>query len=351
MDTATLLKRYPISYESALSVARTWKDAGGRPEIEIGALEPLLWKDGQLGPADLVAGLVGLGLKVTMTTNGSLLADSAHRLKAAGLSLLRISWHTTDPGRYREMSGHGDYNQFLAGIKSALEAGLQISLNRTLIKGQTEDLPDQLAFIDSHKLRLKLHDLMWTPEIDGIYGELYQEWRPVIRKAVLPRTVRIETSRPAVGRRRVRFHLKSGGMVEVKVGDGIDRSDHPCATCPSTRVCLEEFGDYIRVEPELEGYFCYLRRDFQFDWKPIVTAGPNASDMLRSVLRELVGGRADAVLYGSVLRYIAVPYCNYNCFVPGTGISWCHKNSGDFSFPGRPRRAKYADAAPFNVLN
>lgn len=351
MDTSTLRKRYPIAYESALAVARTWRDANGRPESEIGALEPLLWRDGALGPADLVAGLVGLGLNVTMTTNGSVLADFAHTLKEAGLSLLRISWHTTDPGRYAEMSGHGDYNRFLAGIKSAIEAGLRISLNRTLIKGQTEDLPSQLDFIDSHKLRLKLHDLMWTPEIDGMYGDLYQDWRPVIRKWVLPRSVRIERIRPMIGRCRVRFHLNGGGMVEVKVGDGIDRSDHPCATCPSTRVCLEEFGDYIRVEPELDGYFCYLRRDFQFDWKPIVMAGQNAPNTLRSVLRELVGERANAILHGSVLRYVAVPYCNYNCFVPGTEISWCHKNTGDFSFPGRPRRAGPSAAPHFNVLD
>jgi len=131
--------RRPMRYDAALAIARAWRDAGGRPSIELGALEPLLWKDGDLGPADLVSGLVGLGMNVTMTTNASCLSAKAHGLKAAGLSLLRISWHTTEPLTYREISGHGDYGNFWADICSAVDAGLKISFNRTLLRGSCHD--------------------------------------------------------------------------------------------------------------------------------------------------------------------------------------------------------------------
>src|SRR5437588_677390 len=125
------VKRQPLSYNDGLAVACAWRDAGGRPIIELGALEPLLWRDGELGPADLVSGLARLGMAVTMTTNASRLAVHAHALKRAGLSLLRISWHTTDPLTYREISGHGDYGVFWSGLCAAVEAGLKISFNRT----------------------------------------------------------------------------------------------------------------------------------------------------------------------------------------------------------------------------
>src|SRR5437588_7533110 len=127
-------KRNPLRFDDAVAVARLWRDAGGRCEVELGALEPLLWRDGRLTPSDLVRGLIEAGVRVTMTTNASLLERHAADLKEAGLSLLRISWHTTNPDRYREISGHGDYEAFYRGIEAAARAGLRISFNRVLLK-------------------------------------------------------------------------------------------------------------------------------------------------------------------------------------------------------------------------
>ena len=337
MEVAT--KRSPLSYRDALAVARLWCAVGGRPEVELGALEPLLWRDGKLGPADLVQGLVKTGVRVTMTTNASHLAREAIGLKNAGLSLLRISWHTTDPDQYRDISGHGDYGIFYRGIEAAAQAKLPISFNRVLLKGLADDLPAQLDFITKYNFRLKLYDLMWTPEIAGVYSEKYQDWRAIVRQYVLPRTSRIKRIGSAIGRRRLRFYLHGGGIVEVKIGDQVDRSKYPCATCSYRAVCLEEFGDYFRVEPELDTHFCYLRRDIGFTLRDLVTDATSSSGRLRSRLEESMGSQVDAVLHGAALRYIVVPYCNYNCYLPGTSISWCHKTSGDYSFPGRPRFA------------
>ena len=159
---------------------------------------------------------------------------------------------------------------------------------------------------------------MWTPEIASIYRDLYQDWRCVVRRFVLPRTVRMERIGHSTGRRR--------------------RDGDPCRDCSHGDTCLEGFGDYVRVEPELNGYYCYLRRDLRFSWREIVDAGPRASAILKSALHAATKGFSDALLRNAVLRYIVVPFCNYNCFVPGTSISWCHKTSGNFMFPGRPQR-------------
>ncbi|MDQ3807112.1 MAG: radical SAM protein [Thermoproteota archaeon] len=330
-------KRNPLRFDDAIAVARLWRDAGGRREVELGALEPLLWRDGRLTPSDLVRGLDEAGVRVTMTTNASLLERHAADLKDARLSLLRISWHTTHPERYREISGHGDYEAFYRGIEAAARAGLRISFNRVLLKDLADDLPAQLDFVREYDLRLKLYDLMWTPEIAAVYSEAYQDWRPVVRKHVLPRVARIEHVGREVGRRRLRFYMVGGGHVEVKLGDQIDRGKEPCVSCAHRAVCLEEFGDYVRVEPELDAHFCYLRRDIGFGMRDLIDSGTRGASGLRARLEEAVGDLAGPLLRGAALRYIAVPYCNYNCYLPGTTISWCHKTSGDYSFPGRPR--------------
>jgi molybdenum cofactor biosynthesis enzyme MoaA len=329
-------KRNSLRYDDAIAVARVWRAAGGRPEVELGALEPLLWRDNGHKPADLVRGLAQAGLRVTMTTNASHLERQADDLKKAGLALLRISWHTTNPDRYRDISGHGDYASFYRGVQAAANAGIRISFNRVLLNGFVNDLPNQLDFITKYGLRLKLYDLMWTPEIADVYEEMYTDWRPVVREHVLPRTTYIERVDGGIGRRRLRFHLSGNGIVEVKLGDRIDRSKFPCSSCAHRNVCLEAFGDYVRVEPELNLHFCYLRRDIGFTVRDLITDHHRNADRLRDRLRASVGTSPDSILSGSVLRYIVVPFCNYNCFLPGTSISWCHKTSGDYSFPGRP---------------
>lgn len=327
--------RKPMSYCHALAVAKLWQEAGGRPEVELGALEPTLWHDGALDIADLTGGLVEAGLKVTMTTNGSTLWKHAARLKAAGISLLRISWHTTDPELFQEISGFGDYATYERGICMAAKAGLRMAFNRVLLKGYTGDLPNQLELVRRFDLRLKLLDLLWTPAVAGVYRDLYQDWRPIVRQHVLPRTSHIERVNRSGGRQRIRFHLVGGGVVEVKLGDSVNRSVPPCAQCPHRNVCLEEFGDYFRVEPEMNGYFCYLRRDIGFGLADFVGGGQGTPGALRARLEAMLASPVDGFLRSATLRFILVPFCNFNCALPGSGITWCHKATGNYFFPKR----------------
>ena len=324
--------RRPITLNDAVSITKRWLDVGGQPKVELGALEPLLWRDGRKRPGDLVYALSKLGANVSMTTNASLLAEHAQELKNAGLRLLRISWHTTHPESFAEISGRGNYSQFIEGIEKAIDAGLNISFNRVVLRGQWDDLDHHLNLIEGYGTRLKLYDLMWTPEIAGVYDQLYQPLEEVISKHLIPRTVDQHLASKVMGRARVRFFLKGGAWVEAKVNDKIDRADVPCDTCSFKQGCLEAFGDYLRVEPELDLYFCYLRRDFGFSARNL-SAGE-----LRQALGRQLGDRLTAFLRSTTLRFIAVPSCNFNCLVPGTRLSWCHKTSGDYTFPGRPLR-------------
>ncbi|MEZ4179976.1 MAG: hypothetical protein R3B41_00440 [Candidatus Doudnabacteria bacterium] len=63
------------------------------------------------------------------------------------MSFIRTSWHSTNPIVFKEISGgHGDYDQFISGVKKALNLGIKIDFNRVLLKGYTSDIPEQLSF-------------------------------------------------------------------------------------------------------------------------------------------------------------------------------------------------------------
>ncbi|MBI3335463.1 MAG: radical SAM protein [Candidatus Portnoybacteria bacterium] len=235
----------PLSYGHIMAIADAWRDMGSTPEVEIGALEPLLWRDGQYRIHDVVSMLTERGFKVSMTTNGQLLDIFAESLNRAGLSLIRTSWHSTNPLMFREISGgYGDYSRFMRGITLALESGIKVAFNRVLLKGYADDIPEQLSFIERHKSRVKLYTLLWTPQNTSTHASFYQDWRPIVRASVLPRTIEIARVRKQLGRGRLRFHLAGGGSVEVKLGDKLDRSLYPCVSCSFKNECEEGFGDY-----------------------------------------------------------------------------------------------------------
>jgi len=306
----------PLSYAHIIAIADAWCNMGGAPEVEIGALEPLLWRDEQYRIHDVVGALTKRGFKVSMTTNGQMLDIFAENLSRAGLSLIRTSWHSTDPLMFREISGgYGDYNRFMCGITLALESGIKIAFNRVLHKGYTNDIPEQLSFIERYKSRLKFYTLLWTPQSASTHKSFYQDWHPIVRKSVLPRTLKIVRVRKQLGRGRLRFHLIRGGSVEVKLGDKLNRSTHPCVSCSFKNECEEGFGDYVRVDPRLHLYFCYMRRDLGFQI-PEYFGRPEA---LKQKLQEVIGTvDVESLLITAPLRLTITPFCNFNCRAPGT---------------------------------
>jgi molybdenum cofactor biosynthesis enzyme MoaA len=321
----------PLAYDDILQTADLWLEAGGRPEAEIGALEPLLWREGEKRIDDVVLALVKRGLKVSMTTNGQLLDSFVDKLKDSGLSLLRMSWHTTNPVMFKELSGgYGNYDRFLRGITRAANVGITISFNRLLLHGCEDDLPEQLRFIETHHCRLKLFTLLWTPAASTVYDQFYQDWRAIIRKYVLPRTEKIVRIGAVIGRKRLRFVLRNGGSIEVKLGDRLNRSIEPCGSCAFKSTCEEGFGDYVRIDPRLILYFCYLRRDLGLPLKQLFK---NPSELQRKLQVAFPEVDARKILSSSALRFTVTPVCNFNCRVPGTDQGWCMEEPGEFVYP------------------
>jgi molybdenum cofactor biosynthesis enzyme MoaA len=321
----------PLSYAHIMAIADAWRDMGGTLEVEIGALEPLLWRDGQYRIYDVVSMLTERGFKVSMTTNGQLLDIFAKSLSRAGLSLIRTSWHSTSPLMFREISGgYGDYARFMRGITLALESGIKVAFNRVLLKGYTDDIPEQLSFIEQYKSRLKLYTLLWTPQSAFSHVSFYQDWRPIVRASVLPRTLEIVRVRKQLGRGRLRFHLAGGGSVEVKLGDKLNRSAYPCASCQFKNECEEGFGDYVRVDSRLHIYFCYMRRDLGFQISEYFAMPEALKQKIRNVFGDI---DINDFLTTAKLRLTVTPFCNFNCRVPGAQQGWCMEEPGGFVYP------------------
>jgi len=126
-----------LTYEELAVFARAAVECGVR-RVRLTGGEPLVRK----GAPDFVGMLTEIdpGLKVTMTTNGVLLARYAGELKEAGLTRVNVSLDTLDPLAYRDITRVGRLEDALAGLDAALEAGFEpVKVNVVVLKGLSDD--------------------------------------------------------------------------------------------------------------------------------------------------------------------------------------------------------------------
>lgn len=141
--------------------------ARGVTKIRLSGGEPLVRRDvGEL--VDRLGGHLGNGLdELTMTTNGTRLADHAQRLVTAGMRRVNVSLDSLDPETFRFITRHGDVAQVIAGIRAARDAGLRVKLNTVALAGLNEaDIPAILQWCVDEALDLSLIETMPLGQID-----------------------------------------------------------------------------------------------------------------------------------------------------------------------------------------
>lgn len=121
-----------LSFSEIVRLARLFV-AEGVSKIRITGGEPLLRRDIEF----LIADLAALGVEVTLTTNGSLLAGKARLLADAGLHRVTVSLDALDDSVFRRMNNVGfPVHQVLAGLEAATAAGLApVKLNCVVRRG------------------------------------------------------------------------------------------------------------------------------------------------------------------------------------------------------------------------
>jgi cyclic pyranopterin phosphate synthase len=225
------LRRELLTFEEAAQAISAFA-LGGIERVRFTGGEPLVRKD-VVRLVELVSRRTGLG-DLVMTTNATRLAELAQPLRQAGLSGVNISIDTLDPDRFREMTRGGELEPVLAGIRAAIEVGLEVKLNTVAMAGFNEDELGRLV------------DYAWEIGATPRFIELMPlgEGAKLATEAFLSADAMVERlgsrlapgpRHPVPGRGPARYHDAADGSGR-RVGFITAVSDHFCDTCNRVRV-------------------------------------------------------------------------------------------------------------------
>jgi len=163
----TFLPRNQIASLDELAIITERFIARGVNKVRLSGGEPLVRRD----VVDLVQRLgrhVGHGLdELTMTTNGTRLAQHAAMLADAGMRRINVSMDTRDASKFRYITRHGDVTEVLGGIAAATAAGLRVKINMVALKDFNEhEIGDMLAWCIAEGHDLTLIETMPLGEVE-----------------------------------------------------------------------------------------------------------------------------------------------------------------------------------------
>ena len=232
-ERMTFLPRADVlSLEELYKVSRAFIDRGVT-KLRLTGGAPLVRRD----MVDLVRALGrhlgGGGLQeLTLTTNGTRLAEFADDLAAAGVRRINVSLDTLDRSRFAALARRDSLPQVLEGLAAARAAGLKVKLNAVALKGVNQDeLPDLIAWAHGQGHDVTLIEVMPLGDVeedrldhylplDAVRRELEQRW------TLVPNAV--STGGPA----RYVDIAETGG----RLGFITPLTGNFCATCNRVRV-------------------------------------------------------------------------------------------------------------------
>jgi len=169
-----LPKAQVLTLEELDRIATAFVGLGTR-KLRITGGEPLVRK----GVMSLIEGLgrhlrSGALDEITLTTNGTRLAEFAEPLAAAGVRRVNVSIDTLKPDLFRTLTRGGDLAKVLAGIDAAQGAGLRIKLNAVALKDDNAaELPDLIAWAHARGCDVTLIETMPMGEIEADRTDQY----------------------------------------------------------------------------------------------------------------------------------------------------------------------------------
>jgi len=132
-----------LTFDEMLRVVRVLARVGLK-KVRITGGEPLV----RSGVVDFVAAVAKVpGIEdLALSTNGMLLARYAEELARSGLMRVNVSVDTLDPDIFALMTGGGQLERVLEGIRAAEAAGLTpIKINAVVTRGFNDDQVEELA--------------------------------------------------------------------------------------------------------------------------------------------------------------------------------------------------------------
>jgi cyclic pyranopterin phosphate synthase len=147
----------------------------GTRKLRITGGEPLVRK----GVIGLIQGLgrhlaTGALDELTLTTNGTRLAEFAGELAQAGVRRINVSLDTLKPDLFRRLTRGGDLAKVLAGIEAAQAAGLKVKINTVaLAHDNAAEIPALIGWAHRSGLDITLIETMPMGEIEADRTDQY----------------------------------------------------------------------------------------------------------------------------------------------------------------------------------
>jgi cyclic pyranopterin phosphate synthase len=170
--------------------------------------------------------------ELTLTTNGTRLAEFANELADCGVRRVNVSLDSLDPDVFRGVTRGGDLARVLAGIDAAQAAGLKIKINTVALRADNAgEIPSIIAWAHGRGIDVSLIETMPLGEIEQDRTAQYLPLS-VVREALAARwSLQDIPDRTAGPSRYVRV-AETGG----RLGFITPISHNFCAACNRVRV-------------------------------------------------------------------------------------------------------------------
>ncbi len=272
-----LPKSSVLTHEEIARVARVFCELGVE-KLRLTGGEPLLRR----GLSDLISMLADIPGEhdIAMTTNGTMLAKNAKRLKAAGLHRVTISMDALDAEVFATMNGVGATPQrVIEGIDAALEYGLGVKINSVIQKGVNESQIFPLAeFARERGVTLRFIEFMDTGNTNGWKLDQVVPYTEMVQG--LHQHFPLEAIEPAYpGETARRFRYKD--FPDQEIGFITSVSKPFCSDC-----------NRIRLSADGHLYTC-LFASHGHDIKTILRSAHTQDGSLKKVIRSVWSSRDD----------------------------------------------------------
>jgi GTP 3',8-cyclase len=170
--------------------------------------------------------------ELTLTTNGTQLAQHADALAAAGVKRVNVSLDTLDAEKFRTVTRRGDFDKVMAGLDAAQAAGLQVKINTVALAGINDDeIEDLVRWSHSRGMDLTFIEVMPLGEDFGRAPDAFLSLKEVRRRLAQTFTLAplpLQTGGPA----RYDSVAETGG----RVGFITPLTHNFCESCNRVRV-------------------------------------------------------------------------------------------------------------------
>lgn len=231
---AYLPKKDILSVDEIIRLARLFT-ALGVEKIRITGGEPLLRKD----LSEIIEGVSHIPQihDVALTTNGSLLAKQAQRLKDSGLMRVAISLDALDDNIFMQMNGGRSHVQpVLDGIEAAAEAGLKVKINMVVQKGVNDE--SILSMVDYFRVKGHILRLIEYMDVGNTNG---WNWDQVVSKKEMLERIHsewpVEPLDPNYSGEVASRYRFLDGKGEIGIISSV--SDAFCSTCTRARLSAD----------------------------------------------------------------------------------------------------------------